>query len=105
MTLDVTVTNSALMHRCLVFMLCIMRTTISLDEHLARQVRRRAAAQGLSVSAFIAKVLDDALKRRVPSERPPFRLVTMRNARLRPGVDLDSPRSLDAEDDRARFGR
>ena len=86
-------------------MLCIMRTTISLDEYLERQIRRRAAAEGLSVSAFISKVLNDALKRRVPSERTPFRLVTVRNARLRPGVDLDSPRSLDVEDDRARFGR
>ena len=82
-----------------------MRTTISLDERLERQVRRSAAAQDLSVSAFIAKVLDDALKRRAPSEPPPFRLVTVRNARIRPGVDLDSPRSLDSEDDRAQFGR
>lgn len=47
-----------------------MRTTISLDERLERQVRRSAAAQDLSVSAFIAKVLDDALKRR-PSSEPP----------------------------------
>ena len=82
-----------------------MRTTISLDERLARQVRRSAAAQDLSVSAFIAKVLDDALKRRAPSEPPPFRLVTVRNARIHPGVNLDSPRSLDSEDDRAQFGR
>ena len=82
-----------------------MRTTISLDERLERQVRRSAAAQDLSVSAFIAKVLDDALKRRAPSEPPPFHLVTVRNARIRPGVDLDSPRSLDSEDDRAQFGR
>ncbi len=86
-------------------MLCIMRTTISLDERLGRQVRRRAAAQGLSVSAFISKVLDDAMKRRAPSEPLPFRLVTVRNARIRAGVDLDAPRTLDVEDDRARFGR
>jgi len=45
-------------------MLCIMRTTISLNEHLSNQVRRAATAQKLSVSAFIAKVLDDALKQR-----------------------------------------
>ncbi|MDE0045090.1 MAG: ribbon-helix-helix domain-containing protein [bacterium] len=82
-----------------------MRTTISLDEYLERQVRRRAAAEGLSVSAFISKVLNDALKRRAPPEQTPFRLVTVRNARLLPGVDLDSPRSLDVEDDRAQFGR
>lgn len=86
-------------------MRCIMKTTISLDEYLERQVRRRAAAEGLSVSAFISKVLNDALKQRTPAEQTPFCLVTVRNARLRPGVDLDSPRSLDLEDDRARFGR
>ena len=85
-------------------MLCIMRTTISLNEHLANQVRRAATAQQLSVSAFIAKVLDDALKQRAPSEPPAFRLVTTSGTRVRPGVDLDRPRSADTEDDEARFG-
>lgn len=84
-------------------MLCIMRTTISLEERLGRQVRRKAAAQGLSVSAFICKVLDDALKQRTQSKPPRFRLVTVRNARVRPGVDLDSPRSLETQEDQARF--
>lgn len=53
-------------------MLCIMRTTISLDDQLARRVGREAAARGLSVSAFIARTLDDALKRREPTPAPPF---------------------------------
>ena len=81
-----------------------MRTTISLDEQLAKRVRREASAQGISVSAFIARTLDDALKRRELSESPPFRLVTSRGVRPRPGVDLDRPRTLDAVDDEARFG-
>ncbi|MCY3901653.1 MAG: ribbon-helix-helix domain-containing protein [Caldilineaceae bacterium] len=81
-----------------------MRTTISLDDRLAEQVRRAAAARGMSVSAFIAKTLDDALKRREPTEPPPFRLVTVRGVRARPGVDLDRPRALDAQDDEVRFG-
>lgn len=85
-------------------MLRTMRTTISLSEHLANQVRRAASAQKLSVSAFISKVLDDALKQRAPSEPPAFRLVTTAGAQVRPGVDLDRPRSVDAEDDEARFG-
>ena len=84
-------------------MLCIMRTTISLDDQLAKQVRREAAACGISVSAFISRTLSDALKRREPSEPPPFRLVTVRGVHLRPGVDLDRPRALDVEDDEARF--
>ena len=81
-----------------------MRTTISLNEHLSKQVRRAATAQNLSVSAFIAKVLDDALKQRAPSEPPAFRLVTTSGSRARSGVDLDRPRSVDAEDDETRFG-
>ena len=81
-----------------------MRTTISLDDRLARQVRREAAAQGVSVSAFIAKTLDDALKRRECADPPPFRLVTVRGVRPRPSVDLDRPRALDARDDEVRYG-
>ena len=81
-----------------------MRTTISLSDRLDRQVRREAATRGMSVSAFIAKTLDDALKRRDRTTVPPFRLVTVRS---RPclGVDLDRPRVLDVDEDAARFGR
>ena len=81
-----------------------MRTTISLDNQLAKQVRREAETRGLSVSAFIAKTLDDALKRREAPEAPPFHLVTVRGVHARPGVDLDRTRALDAQDDEARFG-
>lgn len=81
----------------------IMRTTISLDDQLAKQVRRAAEACGVSVSAFIAKTLDDALKRREPSEPPPFRLITVRGVHTRPGVDLDRPRALDSQDDEIQY--
>ena len=81
-----------------------MRTTISIDDQLAKQVRRAAEARGISVSAFISKTLDDALKRREPSEPPPFQLVTVRGVHPRPGVDLDQTRALDAQDDETRFG-
>ena len=81
-----------------------MRTTISLDDQLARQLRRAATASGISMSAFIARTLDDALKRQEPSEPPPFKLVTVRGAPL-PGVDLDRPRALDVQDDEASFKR
>ena len=81
-----------------------MRTTISIDDQLAKQVRRAAEARGISVSAFISKTLDDALKRREPSEPPPFQLVTVRGVHPRPAVDLDRTRALDAQDDETRFG-
>ena len=80
-----------------------MRTTISLDDQHAKRVRRAAEARGLSLSAFIAKTLDDALNRREPSEPPLFQLVTVPGIHPRPGIDLDRPRAPDAHDDEARF--
>ena len=56
------------------------------------------------MSAFIAKTLDDALKRRECADPPPFRLVTVRGVRPRPSVDLDRPGALDAGDDEVRYG-
>ena len=89
----------------MVIFLSIMRTTISLEDRLARQGRREAAPRGISVSAFIARTLDDALKQRESAEPPPFPLVTVRGVRPRPGVNLDRPRALDAEDNEARYGQ
>ena len=82
-----------------------MRTTISLEDRLAQQVRRRADEEGLSVSAFIARTLDDALKRMAPQPSPPFRLVTVKGEGLHPEIELDRPRALVAEDDEAIFAR
>lgn len=82
-----------------------MRTTISLDDRLARQVRREAAAKGVSVSAFIARVLDDALKSRASAELPrPFRLIVVGGSGPQPGIDLDRPRALETADDEVHFG-
>lgn len=81
-----------------------MTTTISLDDQLAKQVRRAAEARGISVSAFITKTLDDALKRREPSEPPPFQLVAVPGVHPRPGINLDRPRAPDAQNDEAPFG-
>jgi hypothetical protein len=81
-----------------------MRTTISLDERLAEQVKRKAAREGLSVSAFIARTLDDALKRPSPKRERPFRLVTVSGGGLQPGVDLDRPNDVVAADDERAFG-
>lgn len=82
-----------------------MRTTISLDERVLEAVKRRAAADGRSVSAFIAAVLDDALKRsdEPPPERP-FRLVTVGSGGPLPGVDLDRVRELAVAEDEERYG-
>ena len=76
-----------------------MRTTISLDDRLAEEVRRRAAAKGMSVSAFIARILDDSLKQREPEPQRPFRLVTVGGSGVAEGVDLDRPRSIEIDGD------
>ena len=81
-----------------------MRTTISLDDQLAKRVRRAADIRGMSVSAFISKTLSDALSRRETEEPPPFRPITVRGVRPRVGIDLDRPRALDTRDDEARYG-
>lgn len=81
-----------------------MRTTVSLPERLAEQVKRKAAAQGMSVSAFIAKTLNDALKKTTPRSAAPFRLVTVKGEGLQPGTDLDRPNALIAADDEEAFG-
>ena len=81
-----------------------MRTTISMEDRLAREVRREAAAKGMSVSAFIAKIVDEALKRRKPAQAKPFRLVTVGGRGPRPGFDLDRPRELETLEDEARYG-
>ena len=41
--------------------------TISLEDPLAEEVRREAGARGLSVSVFIAQIVDEALKRPEPT--------------------------------------
>jgi len=82
-----------------------MRTTISLDDRLAEAVRKRAAEKGASVSAFIAKILDDAMKRPEPPEMRPFRLVTVGGGGPREGVDLDRLRQLEVAEDEAAWGK
>ena len=81
-----------------------MRTSISLEDRLAERLRRRAAAEGISVSAFIARIVDDALKRPKVQPSPPFRLVTVGGDGTYSGVDLERPRSLLVAEDEERYG-
>lgn len=81
-----------------------MRTTISLDDRLGQRVRQKAAREGVSVSAYIARVLDDALKRTDPKPVPAFRLVTAGEGGVYPGVDLDKPGTLLVADDECTYG-
>ena len=83
--------------------MCIVRLTISMDDRLAEDVRREAGARSLSVSAFIARIVDEALKRPKPTQARPFRLITVGGNGPLPGVDLDRPRDLETCDDEDRY--
>ena len=85
-------------------MIVCMRTTISLDDRIFAAVKRRAAEEGTSVSAWVAGVLDEAVKRAPEPAAPPFRLVTVGGDGVYPGVDLDRPRELLAAEDVERYG-
>ena len=79
-----------------------MRITISLVERLGRQARSRAAAHGQSVSAFIAAILADALKRETPTTPPRCRLITVGGNGVGQRIDLDRTREVEVADDEAR---
>jgi hypothetical protein len=79
-----------------------MRTTITIDDHLLAEVRRRAADLGKTVSQVIEDSVRDSLSRRGDAEREPFRVVPFRGGAVRRGVDLDDNAALLAlmEDER-----
>ncbi len=83
-----------------------MRTTISLDDRIFEAVKLRAAQKGRSVSAYIAEVLDDAVKRsdQSPEDRP-FRLITVGGEGVHQGIDLDRPRELMVAEDVKIYGQ
>lgn len=86
-------------------MIVCMRTTISLDDRIFEAVKRRAAAEGRSVSAYIARVLDDAIKKdATPAEERPFRLVAVGGGGPYAEIDLDRPRELMVAEDEEKYG-
>jgi hypothetical protein len=82
-----------------------VRTSISLDDRLFEQIRRRARQEEVSVSAWIARVVDDALKRIDEPAPPPFRLVTVDGPGTHGGLDLDRPRDLLVAEDEEEYRR
>lgn len=77
-----------------------MQTTITLDDALAEAIRRRAAEEDLTPSAFIERLLQAALTTPSPHQPPaPFRPVTFKGNGLCPGVDLDRMAQVLEEED------
>jgi hypothetical protein len=81
-----------------------MRTTITIDEGLAADLKRLASQQGKSLSAVIAEALRAQLAKRAESPKTaPFRLVTVKGGKLRPGVDVNSLKGIEEMDDIERW--
>src|SRR5262245_50184944 len=75
------------------------------DDGLAADLKRRARAEGKSVSAVVAEALRAQLTRReVPSKAAPFRLITVKGGGLQPGVDVTRLRTIEETEDLERFG-
>lgn len=80
-----------------------MRTTLNLDDHLMRALKKRAAETGRTITRVIEDALRDSLARERARRHEPFKLrwVTVRG-RVQPGVDLtDRHNLLDRMDGRA----
>lgn len=79
-----------------------MRTTISLDDGLASDVKRRAAEKGVSVSALIESLIRAGLHAEEAVQPvAPFRLITAGGGGVLPGVDLDRAARLVDDGDQA----
>ena len=71
------------------------RTTITLDAALLRDIKQRAAAEGVTVSQY----MEDSLRLRAlssPTREKKFELPTFPGGRLKPGVNINSNAELQA---------
>jgi Arc/MetJ family transcription regulator len=76
-------------------MICVMRTTIRLDDDLLREAKAYAAATDRTLTRLIEDALREALARRAarPTRRR-VRVFTVGGSGPRPGVNLDSNAEL-----------
>lgn len=80
-----------------------MRTSIILDDDLAKRLRETAKRRGQSLSAFLAEAGQAALSEKADLEEP-FHLITCGGRGLQPGVELDKTGELLAAEDEAQYG-
>ena len=72
-----------------------MRTTIQVDDHVLREIKKIAAASGKSLGSVIEEALREKLaRRRAPVDDRPVELPLFDGDGLQPGVDLDDSRGL-----------
>ena len=81
-----------------------MRTTITLDERLMAQLKRRAAEQGTSVSKLVEQAVRLFVRTpRAPAASPRFELVTFGKGGRFTRQNLDKTSALIEADDIERF--
>jgi hypothetical protein len=74
-------------------LLCVKRTTLALDDDLFRDLKTRAAREGVPLGRLVNSLLR-AAARPAPRRRKRLRLTVHRGGRLRPGVRLDDRNAL-----------
>lgn len=72
-----------------------MRTTVRLDDHLMRAVKRYAAERQVTFTLILEEALRELLARKAEiGKRQPVRLPTFKGEGLQPGVDLNDSAAL-----------
>ena len=56
--------------------LCVVRTTLIIDDDVAAAARHRAVSDGITLSALVTQALRAALHEGSPAPDPPFSMVT-----------------------------
>ncbi len=72
-----------------------MRTTITIDDHLLTEAKRRAAVRGQTLGELVEDHLREGFARSAPRRRAAARIPVYRGkGGLMPGVDITSNASL-----------
>lgn len=82
-----------------------MRTTITLDDSLLEQLKKRAAESGTSVSGLIERAVRLLLQASAPQRRDRFDLVTFGEGGQFTTLNIDKTAALLEADDIERFER
>ena len=71
-----------------------MRTTLDLDDELVKEIKRRAADSGRTMTEVIEDTIREGLRPREKSSKPYRLRIPIVKGKLRPGVDLNDRDSL-----------
>jgi hypothetical protein len=83
----------------------VERTTVRLPEDLMKRAKRKAAADGRSLTALIEEGVRRMLNEREAAAKRILPPVSKATGGLLPGIDLNDTAALEEMDDLARGGR